>query len=262
MSIVLATVLVVPSCLCVMTAAYCGMAIVYGLFFERSLLFSAFFFVVLAPVVLFLGWVVGEGVIMARQLRQKEILPCEVWRFSWASPVYISLVLNGLVVALGISASGEFLRAVERARMSEAEAFVSALRASQERYFTRRGGYVTGNGDIQRLDTAFGSAPSFGMRHFIASLQPSTADCAGRNGYRILFKRTTTESVPGERYGEYSMTFDGCSREWDFGACRNCAQDLGDGIPRPPERTDPKRTDYSEFNMREREILSGKRGSG
>lgn len=138
-----------------------------------------------------------------------------------------------VVLIIGILASiaiPQYFKVVERARVSEAHAFASSVKQSQERYLARNGIYATANSDLANLDIVFGGAtPTFGMRHFSATLAASSAGCGtGQPGYNMALVRTTNNAGVASRYGGgYTMLYERCTDDFTYPSCTNCTTDFG-----------------------------------
>ncbi|MBI3548409.1 MAG: hypothetical protein HY078_05080 [Elusimicrobia bacterium] len=227
MNVLLAFLLLVPAYLSLNFLAMAVFALYYST--TRGAILPMLFIIhVLAILSGYFGWVVYKGVLMAGRLTNGEMTARAAWGLSWDSPTWVGAASTVLMVGLCVQAIRQFQVVHERARVSEAQAMAATIKQSQERRFAKAGDYVTRNEDAGLLDVAFGGRPpSFGMRSFEASLQPTSAGCAGKAGYRILFKRVSAQVGLAKRYGAYSMVYDGCTDRWSWSGCDKCERDLG-----------------------------------
>jgi len=136
-----------------------------------------------------------------------------------------------VVLIIGILASiaiPQYFKVVERAKLAEAQAFISNVKNSNERYLARTGTYLTNSADLDKLDVSFpGSSPFFGMKNFKVDTL-SGATCSGNNdpGYTVKLQRITANSGVSPRYGEYKVTFNRCAGDTQYDSCTNCDTDF------------------------------------
>ena len=138
-----------------------------------------------------------------------------------------------VVLIIGILASiaiPQYFKVVERARIAEAEAFISQVKQAQERYLARQGQYITSNTDLTKLDITFsGSSPQFGMKFFTVAVGAGSATgcAAGDPYYNVALVRTTNNAGIASRYGtSYTATYERCLGTIDYGTCANCNTDF------------------------------------
>ncbi|MBI5244073.1 MAG: prepilin-type N-terminal cleavage/methylation domain-containing protein [Elusimicrobia bacterium] len=136
----------------------------------------------------------------------------------------VVVLIIGILAAIAIP---QYFKVVERARVSEAQAFISTVKQAQERYLARNGSYATTNTDVQsNLDISFaGSSPYFGMKFFSVSMGGGT--CTNQEpGYTITLQRTTANAGVAPRYGQFTLSFDRCTGKLDFPTCVPCQTDF------------------------------------
>jgi type II secretory pathway pseudopilin PulG len=102
------------------------------------------------------------------------------------------IVIIGVLAAFGVP---RFLKSVEKSKASEAFAYLSAVRSSQERYLAQNGTYAT---DLTTLDIQ-NPAPTY---FSVGSVAPgSTGD--QQNSWTV----TLTCSGSSAGYGAYTVTY-------------------------------------------------------
>lgn len=138
-----------------------------------------------------------------------------------------------VVLIIGILASiaiPQYFKVVERARIAEAEAFISQIKQAQERYLARQGNYILANGGINSLDVTFsGTAPTFGMKFFSVAIGAgSTSGCQpGDPRYNIMLTRVTSSAGVATRYtSNYQVLFERCTGRITYPNCQNCTEDF------------------------------------
>jgi len=137
-----------------------------------------------------------------------------------------------VVLIIGILASiaiPQYFKVVERAKTAEAQAFLSNVKNSNERYLARTGVYVTAMGNLGALDVSFpGSAPNYGMKNFKVTNMAAVATCPNTSdpGYTLDVQRITNNSGVSPRYDTYTMQLSRCTGDISFVSCQNCDQDL------------------------------------
>lgn len=138
-----------------------------------------------------------------------------------------------VVLIIGILASiaiPQYFKVVERARIAEAEAFISQVKQAQERYLARQGQYIQTNTDLTKLDITFsGSPPDYGMKFFTVAMGPgSGSGCQpGDPYYSISLTRVTTKAGLATRYGtSYTAKYERCLGSIDYTPCSNCNSDF------------------------------------
>lgn len=128
-----------------------------------------------------------------------------------------------VVLIIGILASiaiPQYFKVVERARLAEAEAFISTIKQSNERYLARQGSYITANGNITSLDVSFpGASPNFGMKNYSASLGGGSGACDPK--YSVTATRITNNTGVANRYGGYNVVYERCAGKITY-SCANC----------------------------------------
>ena len=136
-----------------------------------------------------------------------------------------------VVLIIGILASiaiPQYFKVVERAKLAEAQAFLSNVKNSNERYLARTGNYVTVSGNLTSLDVSFpGSSPNYGMRNYQVQGLVSKNCTSGDPGYVLTVRRVTANSGVSPRYGNYDVIFDRCTGAQTYGnGCSDCASDF------------------------------------
>lgn len=138
-----------------------------------------------------------------------------------------------VVLIIGILASiaiPQYFKVVERARVSEAQAFLSSVKQAQERYLARQGAYVTSNGSIANLDISFGgSSPNYGMKYYsVAMGAGSGTGCAsGDPYYNMTITRITNNAGVAPRYdSSYAVVYERCTGDITYPGCANCQIDF------------------------------------
>jgi type IV pilus assembly protein PilA len=104
----------------------------------------------------------------------------------------VVIVIIGVLAAFGVP---RFLKSVERSKAAEAFQYLSAVRASEERYIAREGAYTS---DTARLDIAQVDPKYFD----VGSIVPS----AGTHG-DSTWSLTLTRKSASSSYGSYTVTF-------------------------------------------------------
>ncbi len=102
----------------------------------------------------------------------------------------VVIVIIGVLAAFGVP---RFLKSVERSKASEAFAYLSAVRSSQERYLAQYGQYST---DISKLDIQYPSPAYFAI-----------GTVAGNSDIQNSWKLTLTRTGASAGYGAYTVTF-------------------------------------------------------
>ena len=142
-----------------------------------------------------------------------------------------------VVLIIGILASiaiPQYFKVVERARVGEAQSFISHIKQSQERSFARRGAYVTAMGgaagiatlDLELRPPCAATGDACGMANFTTNIAVG-GPCAG--GYSIVLARCVTAPCPGvsTRYGNYSVSYNSCTSLITYPGCTaNCLADF------------------------------------
>ncbi|MFH1723139.1 MAG: type IV pilin protein [Elusimicrobiota bacterium] len=140
-----------------------------------------------------------------------------------------------VVLIIGILASiaiPQYFKVVERARLAEAQSFISTIKQAQERYLARQGNYVKTNSDIDKLDISFsGSTPSYGMKYFkVAMGGGSATGCQSGDAYfNVAMARVTTSAGVAPRYNpNYQILYERCTGKFTYLNCPNCGKDFAD----------------------------------
>jgi prepilin-type N-terminal cleavage/methylation domain-containing protein len=100
----------------------------------------------------------------------------------------VVIVIIGVLAAFGVP---RFLQSVERAKAAEAFAYLSSVRAAQERYQARQGTYST---DVTLLDVELGTPKYFSI---------GTITVANENTWTM----TLTRLAGSSGYGQYTVIF-------------------------------------------------------
>jgi prepilin-type N-terminal cleavage/methylation domain-containing protein len=104
----------------------------------------------------------------------------------------VVIVIIGVLAAFGVP---RFLRSVERSKAAEAYAYLSAIRAAQERYHAREGTYADA---IDKLDIA-ASAPKY--------FTVGTLAAGSTSSFEDSWTLTLTRTGSSAGYGDYTVTF-------------------------------------------------------
>jgi prepilin-type N-terminal cleavage/methylation domain-containing protein len=100
----------------------------------------------------------------------------------------VVIVIIGVLAAFGVP---RFLQSVERAKAAEAFAYLSSVRAAQERYQARQGTYAN---DVTLLDVELGTPKYFTTGDISVTLEKS-------------WSMTLTRMAGSSGYGQYTVTF-------------------------------------------------------
>jgi type II secretory pathway pseudopilin PulG len=104
----------------------------------------------------------------------------------------VVIVIIGVLAAFGVP---RFLKSVERSKAVEAFAYLSAVRASQERYQARQGSYAS---TLDSLDIK-SSAPKY--------FTPGTISAGSTGSLQDSWSLTFTRTGASSGYGAYTVTF-------------------------------------------------------
>ncbi len=104
----------------------------------------------------------------------------------------VVIVIIGVLAAFGVP---RFLKSVERSKASEAFAFLSAVRSSQERYLAQYGQYCT---DISLLDIQYPAPAYFSV---------GTVSAGSTNQIQNSWTLTLTRTGASAGYGQYTVIF-------------------------------------------------------
>jgi len=142
-----------------------------------------------------------------------------------------------VVLIIGILASiaiPQYFKVVERARIAEAQAFISVTKQAQERYLARQGNYIKNNSDLDKLDINFaGSSPFFGMKYFSVRMgagSSSGGNCSTGDPYfNVALTRVTANAGVAPRYSSaYVVLYERCLGSMEYPGCTNCQADFSD----------------------------------
>ncbi|PIP82508.1 MAG: hypothetical protein CO113_10185 [Elusimicrobia bacterium CG_4_9_14_3_um_filter_62_55] len=138
-----------------------------------------------------------------------------------------------VVLIIGILASiaiPQYFKVVERARLAEAQAFISTTKQAQERYLARQGDYVKTNADLSKLDISFGgTSPFYGMKYYSVQMGAGTATgCpTGDPFFNVALTRVAANAGVAPRYkSNYVIVYERCSGAMTYPACANCVLDF------------------------------------
>jgi prepilin-type N-terminal cleavage/methylation domain-containing protein len=106
----------------------------------------------------------------------------------------VVIVIIGVLAAFGVP---RFIKSVERSKAAEAFAYLSAVRAAQERYHAREGTYSTAIGE---LDIKVSNPKYF-------TVGDITGNGSGTDAIQTGWKLTLTRSGNSAGYGAYTVTF-------------------------------------------------------
>jgi prepilin-type N-terminal cleavage/methylation domain-containing protein len=113
----------------------------------------------------------------------------------------VVIVIIGVLAAFGVP---RFLKSVERSKASEAFAYLSAVRAAQERFAANHGVYAT---NVSELDINQSTMKYFrdknGSPITSTTAMDSTSVSPGSPGWQLTLKRDTATSS----YGDYTVVF-------------------------------------------------------
>lgn len=135
-----------------------------------------------------------------------------------------------VVLIIGILASiaiPQYFKVVERARLSEAQTFISQVKQAQERYLARNGSYVQANAGLDQLDISFptgGGAGFYGMKFYSVNMTAGGGSCDLK--YGIELTRMTANAGSAPRYGQYKVLFDRCDSKISYPGCAGCDTDF------------------------------------
>jgi len=140
-----------------------------------------------------------------------------------------------VVLIIGILASiaiPQYFKVVERARLSEAQAFISVTKQAQERYLARQGNYIKANTNLSKLDIQFaGTSPTFGMKYFSVKMgNGSATGCqTGDPYYNVSLSRLSANAGVAPRYSaNYVVLYERCTGAFTYPGCTNCQTDFAD----------------------------------
>ncbi len=106
----------------------------------------------------------------------------------------VVIVIIGVLAAFGVP---RFLKSVERSKAAEAFAYLSAVRAAQERYQAREGTYAD---NMSKLDINV-SVPKY------FSIPAGGAISPGTTGIENSWSMTLTRTGASAGYGDYTVVF-------------------------------------------------------
>lgn len=104
----------------------------------------------------------------------------------------VVIVIIGVLAAFGVP---RFIKSVERSKAAEAFAFLSGIRAAQERYHAREGTYCS---DVKELDINFSTPKYF----TVGEISPGTT-----GKLEDSWSLTLTRVGASAGYGAYTVTF-------------------------------------------------------
>jgi prepilin-type N-terminal cleavage/methylation domain-containing protein len=140
----------------------------------------------------------------------------------------VVVLIIGILAAIAIP---QYFKVVERARVSEAQSFISQVKQAQERYLAKNGVYATSNAALAGLDISFpGTSPAFGMKFFQATLGAGAGGggcVAGDPRYNIAVSRRAANAGVAARYtATYTVLFERCTGALTYPGCANCTADF------------------------------------
>jgi prepilin-type N-terminal cleavage/methylation domain-containing protein len=124
----------------------------------------------------------------------------------------VVIVIIGVLAALGVP---RFIKSVERSKAAEAYAYLSSVRASQERYHAREGTYCS---TITELDLMLSTPKYFTV---------GTVGPGGTESLENSWSLTLTRLGASAGYGPYTVTF----TEDGYDATNSTINDLKDINP-------------------------------
>jgi prepilin-type N-terminal cleavage/methylation domain-containing protein len=104
----------------------------------------------------------------------------------------VVIVIIGVLAAFGVP---RFIKSVERSKAAEAFAYLSAVRAAQERYHALNSTYAT---DLTTLDIILSSPHYFTL---------GTVNPGSTSDIQSSWSLTLTRTGPSAGYGAYTVTF-------------------------------------------------------
>jgi prepilin-type N-terminal cleavage/methylation domain-containing protein len=113
----------------------------------------------------------------------------------------VVIVIIGVLAAFGVP---RFLKSVERSKASEAFAYLSAVRAAQERYVAKEGKYAT---VVSALDINQSSLKYFKNSANGAVSSTTAMDSTGSEGGVPSWKLTLIRDSSTSSYGQYTVVF-------------------------------------------------------
>jgi len=140
------------------------------------------------------------------------------------------LVVVVIISILASIATPQYFKVVESARVSEANALLSAIRTGQEGLLARKGAYATSNAETGAFDIVLpGAEPTFGMKYFFAVLgEGDPTGCPPDHPhYNVAFVRYGAKGKVMPRYFEnYMIVYERCTNKLTFPGCPTCSSDF------------------------------------
>ncbi len=112
----------------------------------------------------------------------------------------VVIVIIGVLAAFGVP---RFLKSVERSKASEAFAYLSAVRAAQERYVAKEGKYATTIGDLDIVQGSLKYFTDSAGAAVTATTAMTTTSAGGAPTWSLELDRDGSSSS----YGTYSVIF-------------------------------------------------------
>ena len=113
----------------------------------------------------------------------------------------VVIVIIGVLAAFGVP---RFLKSVERSKASEAFAYLSAVRAAQERYVANAGQYAT---CVSELDINQSTMKYFKDSANAAITSSTAMDATGTAAGAPFWKLTLMRDSATSSYGNYTVVF-------------------------------------------------------
>ncbi len=140
------------------------------------------------------------------------------------------IVVILIISVLASIAIPQYLRGLERVRVTEAMSMLFSIRTTQERFVSSEGNYVRTNMNAGSFGIILpGEDPAYGMKNFFMVLGPGDpAGCQpGTPLYNVMFIRITDNTGVSTRYFKnYSLLYERCADKISWPGCPNCAQDF------------------------------------
>ena len=112
----------------------------------------------------------------------------------------VVIVIIGVLAAFGVP---RFLKSVERSKASEAFAYLSAIRASQERYVSKEGVYAKVLSDLDITQSEMKYFTDNDGATVTSATVITTGTTSGAPSWTLTLKRDGASSS----YGDYTVTF-------------------------------------------------------
>lgn len=140
------------------------------------------------------------------------------------------LVVVTIIATLASIGTPQYFKVIEKARIVEVHALLTALRSAQEGLLAQNGSYAKSNAQIARSPIRMpGNDPTYGMRYFFMLIgEGSSAGCDETGAYyNIQFIRYgKSAKVVSRYYKNYMIVYERCTNKITFPGCPNCVIDF------------------------------------